>query len=269
MKTKPSLAFLLMTVAAIVAVWPAPSFAATSELSLAENKAGRQRMLSQRIVKSYAQLGLKVQEESAAEELRVAVDVFDDQLTYLKEVSPGDDVTKGLEKVEAIWRRFKPIALGSVSRDGAQSLMEMDGDLLSAANEVVKLLENHSGTHHAERINMAGRQRMLLERMAKFYMLKTWKFADPGVAAGLEQAKRDFEQALAKLRVDGSNTPAIERRLKTVETEWKTLKSALDDSQPQPLVVATSSNRILEVMDEVTSMYVALPSATAAAGKQF
>ena len=59
--------FLLLSVAVFAS---APSQAGIDNMASAINKAGRQRMLTQRIVKAYCQIGLDVR----AEEARVQLD---------------------------------------------------------------------------------------------------------------------------------------------------------------------------------------------------
>lgn len=64
--------------------------AESAELSPAAaiNKAGRQRMLTQRMIKAYCQAGLGVMPQQSREQIRNAVKLFDAQLRELDSAAP-------------------------------------------------------------------------------------------------------------------------------------------------------------------------------------
>ncbi|MEY2952098.1 MAG: hypothetical protein RLZZ401_185, partial [Pseudomonadota bacterium] len=66
-----------------------PVWAQVSGIGDAINKAGRQRMLSQRMGKAWLSLGLGVQVEAARRVLDQSMALFDRQLTELKAFSPS------------------------------------------------------------------------------------------------------------------------------------------------------------------------------------
>ncbi len=98
-------------------------------------------------------------------------------------------------------------------------------------------------------INQSGRQRMLSQRMAKFYQVINWNVAPPEAAAALNAAP--------------NNTAAIRRGLELAGQQWLFFDNALRNpagpaAVPQQATnVATTSERILEVMDGITAQYAA------------
>ena len=66
-----------------------PVAAEITSISSAINKAGRQRMLTQRMVKSYSMIGISVQYVAANEQLSKAIDLFELQLSELKAYPPA------------------------------------------------------------------------------------------------------------------------------------------------------------------------------------
>lgn len=225
------------------------------------NKAGRQRMLTQRIVKAYCQISLNVQADKARLQLQQSVELFDSQLAELKRNAPSHEIQSALAKVEGLWGPFKAAATGPVNREGAKQLMGQSEDLLYAAHKVVLLLEDFSGTPIGRLVNTAGRQRMLSQRLAKFYMLKQMGFRNSEIEEGLIQARNEFKGALQELFAAPQNTSAIRQELELVRTQWIFLENALnpaatvEDGQILAQTAATSSERILEQMDRVTAMY--------------
>lgn len=250
--------FLLVSLASNGA--PLPAKPEPMGLAVAINKAGRQRMLSQRIVKAYCQIGLKVQPEKSRSILEKSANLFDAQLAELRQTAARPEIQEALVKEAALWGELRAIAVAPVSRDGARKLADLSEALLQAAHKVTQLYENASGTKTGKLVNMAGRQRMLSQRLAKFYMLKKWGFNQPEIASGIEQARKEFVSALQELNAAPQNTPAIKQELELAKIQWVFFENALaqqDGGEDLMLAsnVATTSERILEVMDQVTSLY--------------
>ena len=72
--------------------WATPAPAASLNAETAINNAGRQRMLSQRIVKAYCQVGLDLQIESSKRDLQESVTLFENQLAELKQYAPTAEI---------------------------------------------------------------------------------------------------------------------------------------------------------------------------------
>lgn len=242
----------------------APTYAisATSpqiSMSSAINKAGRQRMLSQRIVKLYCQVGQQILVEKSRKQLLESVDMFEGQLLELKQFAPNQETQIAVAKMEALWVPFKEVVTGKPTKEGGLKLVGMSEELLQATHRTTMLLQDAAGTQAGRLVNVSGRQRMLSQRMAKFYMQKRRGFTGSEVTDGLEQARNEFKGALQELTASPQNTPAIKKELELARMQWIFFENALSQDGRQDTAsavnVATSSERILEVMDRVTGMY--------------
>ncbi|HEX7219330.1 MAG TPA: type IV pili methyl-accepting chemotaxis transducer N-terminal domain-containing protein, partial [Burkholderiales bacterium] len=74
------------------------------------NKAGRQRMLCERMVKSYVQVVSGVAPRAAAGELAQAIGVFERQLAELKVALAQAEARARLAELERVWQRFRLLA---------------------------------------------------------------------------------------------------------------------------------------------------------------
>lgn len=251
---------LVVAVAAGLAC--AAGSAATQNPGAAIDAAGRQRMLTQRIVKAYCQIGLRVTPEVSRAQLDGAIRRFDRQLAELGASAPNADARQALARVRAPWNGLRRLASAAPSREGAQRLDAQSEIVLAAAQQLVVVLQDTAGTPQARLVNIAGRQRMLSQRMAKVYMLRAYGVDAPSLRDELDAARSEFEGALAALREAPENTPAIAQELDAVALQWEWFKGALElqGAESFVLVVGDASESILNSMDLVTAKYAVLAS---------
>jgi len=245
---------------ALCALWLATPALADATFADLINKAGRQRMLTQRIVLQYVQVGLGVFPEESRKALAADIAQFEAQQRELQAAAPSVDVMEGLAKVEAQWRPYKAVATGDISQAGARRLLFLNDDLLHATNRVVQLLQDLSGKPYSRIINISGRQRMLSQRMAKLYMLREWGIETITTREELERARSEFSGNLAALQDDVSSTPQIQAELDEVAVQWAWFENALTliEEQAFRLVVSESSQSILDRMERITELYEVL-----------
>lgn len=238
-------------------LWGTLAARADVNLDVLINEAGRQRMLTQRIVLSYAQIGLGVLPAASRERLFADVALFARQLAHLKAAAHDSYLREALDDVERRWRDFQALATGEVSRAGARRLLFYNDDLLFATNKVVQILQDLSGESSAHLVNIAGRERMLSQRLAKLYMLREWGIETITTRDQMAQARDEFARGLAALWSDPETTKAIRSEIGDVEVQWRWFENALtltaDDAFR--LIVAESSQRILAGMERVTTLY--------------
>jgi len=251
----------VVTVAALWAMCFSAAWASTLSLSEAINKAGRQRMLTQRIVKYYSLAGLDIDARNTRAGLYEAIALFETQLAELKSFSPDVTVDTALARVDTLWLPFDAVASGAINREGARRLMTLDEEVLEAADRVVLALEALSERPYARLVNISGRQRMLLQRMAKFYHFQAWGLGSAAVLDQIDRARNEFQGALSELRASPENTPAIDRQLTAAAEQWQWLKSALGLYQSDtyfPSIVDDAAEKTLAIMERVTHLYARL-----------
>ena len=241
----------------IALIDPAWAGTDTGASAAAINQAGRQRMLTQRIVLVYCQIGLGVAHSQSQAQLAQAIALFENQLTGLEVGAPTQQVAETLVNVRKLWEPFRSIAEAPVERDGAAMLLYLNDDLLHASNKVVQLLQDISGQSHARLVNIAGRQRMLSQRAAKFYMLTEWGFDTLTIRDELEAAKNDFAGGLAALRRAPQNTAEIDAALDAIDDQWAWFRNSLnlrgDGTFRQ--IVAETSEAILNRLERLIGDY--------------
>lgn len=193
-----------------------------------------------------------------------------------------------LAAVHAAWA---PLALALDARVSPSQLREADARaeaLLAAADRLTTALEACSGRQMHRIINLCGRQRMLVQRLAKQALIAGMAgLAAQSPGAGLAAASTSattrghthpvvdealldlFEASLRSLREAPIATPDIRRDLDEAEAEWQRLLRGLatlpgmgsrsptgQEPPDEPLlVIARASDSLLGLFDRLTRNY--------------
>lgn len=246
-----ALAFVLGPFAGIAL---AQTDAGPSSISLA----GEQRMLSQRVAKLYIQIGLNILPGPATSQITMASVQFESNLEALKTIVAGSENATGADKkLVDEWLKLKKAMSIAISRNAAEALARQSEATLAAAERLTSIVEdaNKSGTSHI--INLAGRQRMLSQRVAANYLLQSWGVESSAVRDSLESSVKDFSAGLEKLIARQENSDEIRLELDEVSQQWEWLRASLsvDGAGAYRLIVAESADGILAATDRVTRLY--------------
>lgn len=251
----------LTSLTASLALSPGTARAQVSDLNDAINKAGRQRMLSQRMAKAWLAIGQDVEPTKAGRILAESMATFDRQLVELKAYAPQPAIRSTYQQLEAVWAEYKLALVGAApKREHATSLLGLDARVLQLAHQGTTQLEKLSGKPAGRLVNIAGRQRMLSQRSAKCYLSITWADADLVQQRELDTAKREFIEAMAVLEAAPEVTSTIREELSLARQQWVFFDNALSRIDRQARTprhsaeVLRSSENILQIMDRVTGL---------------
>ena len=236
------------------------------DLSDAINKAGRQRMLSQRMGKAWLAIANGSEKLAAQGILEKSIGLFELQLSDLKAFATATDIRDTYGKLDAEWGRYKAALVGTTpSRENAANMLQLNAAVLALAHKGTVQFEAVMGKPVGKLVNVAGRQRMLSQRMAMFFFSASLSVQPEVAHAEIDKARKEFVTAMDFLRSAPQTTPRIAQELQLADGQWVFFNAALerigkphaDPSRPLTEVFIASEN-LLAVMDQVTGMYSSL-----------
>ena len=230
----------------------------SAHFAQAVNRAGQLRMLSQRLVKLHGLQLSGVAPAQCAQQFQESVQRIDAHLAHLGKSLSQPTYGDLLAQVVQTWARLMPALTA-----GAELQVVDDGaeQLLQGAERLTASLESAGVTAPLRVLNMAGRQRMLSQRFAKYAVLQA--LALPGdaslaarCATGMSQAQAAFEQALTELNALPLSSAEIDSALQTAGTGWlQMLAAARVKGQEGLTALATASEDLLTVFEHLSTYY--------------
>ena len=244
------------------------------------NKAGYQRMLTQRIAKSYMAIVCNVEHEKYEKHLKGSAGIFESNLKELNNFSPNEAIRTQIRYIEILWQNYKFIYSDDYSEENALTILKFNDKILEACDDVVRLLEDYAientsnkdqeaRTGHkglASILNLSGRQRMLIQRIMFLSLANSHSIGNEKLQGeSLKESISTFNDAFRKLMSYVNNTEQIDNELLEISKIWIVMEKELNELllsehntiQFQEKLVKTmkKGEQILFSFDEVVFLY--------------
>ncbi len=211
------------------------------------NLSGRQRMLTQKMSKEVLLIALDIDHDKNLENLETTSNLFEKTLLGLRNGSEelglpptsSKRILRQLDKINKYWQPFYArikdiINSKKVTPGDIEFIAENNPVILNEMNRCVKLYEKQATKSTlqtnpglAAAINLAGKQRMLSQKMSKEFLLIAYGYKPDTNQLNMHETASLFDRTLKGLR-NGDKTldlpettqPAILDQLAAVEQLW-------------------------------------------------
>lgn len=225
--------------------------------------AGRIRMQSQRLAKLYLQGGIGVNGGVARQQIEAGIGDVDAEFSRLARYTRKANVQRTYARSETLWQEMR-VALRKTSDSGStERIAQLADELMTHAGKLAMLIEGESETPVGRLLDLSSRLNMLSQRLARLYLQAYGGNRAQGVLVDIEQARREFASGLQELDSARENTSASREAIGLARNQWIFFDGAIaelgraerrDGKSAQH--VATSSERIAQVLDQASLQYV-------------
>jgi len=231
------------------------------------NLAGKQRMLTQKMSKEALFIAKGINTDANKANLAKTVALFDKTLKGLVSgdkslklpATTNKDILAQLKVVSDLWTPFK----ASIEKGDLKAINSGNIPLLKNMNKAVQMYAKASGSKldpkMAKTINLAGKQRMLTQKMTKELLLIANGIDVDANKANIKKTASLFENTLNDL-LSGTKDAGIKTQLEVVKKLWADYAPIVKkaDTSDASLAKAEKVNlHLLKEMNKAVKMYEA------------
>jgi hypothetical protein len=220
--------------------------------------AGKQRMLSQRIAKDYLYVHKNIAMSKTEKELKHSLASFFKSHKLLTEVIKDEEINNLLDFVELSSNDFNRTINQPFSLDNAQLILDLSESMLEGSQYVVDSLKSSIKIEESQIIEIVGKQRMLAQRIAKYYIAYQTGIKDANTVRSMKLTVSEFDKNLNNLLSNEENTPLIQKKINEVNKLWKIVHKFYINIEKGglPLIVFNTTDKITKKMNEITQLYL-------------
>ena len=250
------------------------------ELAISINLAGKQRMLIQKITKEALLIHANLDKKANIDNLRKSSKLFNDTLNGLISsdksfgliATEDKSIQKQLKAIDNLWKPFHneidKILSGKAEESSYEFLEKHNMNLLKEMNIAVGMYSSQNRSNSklklANDINLAGKQRMLTQRMGKDLLAIKNNLDKETHIKDFKKSKELFSKTLngllhgdKELKLVGTKLPNIIKQLNLVDKEWKSMQPILDSAlkgKDEEKAITSLDNLLIE-MNSAVSYY--------------
>ena len=228
------------------------------------NIAAKQRMLSQRIAKDYLYMHKNIAVGKTKKELKNSLlEFFKAHKTLVNSIK-DEDIHNLLEFVELSSNDFRQTSEQEFSLDNAQLILDLSESMLEGSQYIVDSLKSSITTEQSKTIEISGKQRMLSQRIAKYYIAYQSGIKDENTIRSMKETVIEFSENLTILIGNKENTPLIQKKINEIDKLWKIVHKFYNNIEKGglPLIVFNTTNKITKKMNNITQLYLTIQNNT-------
>ncbi len=221
------------------------------------NIAGKQRMLTQRMLKNYTLLAMNKGVSNEKQLLSRDIKTFGQNFSALTHYTDSINYAIDGDNIEMYWGMLQQLLATNPAKVVIPELQRGLDSLLDETNKYTIALTKRSGQYSSKIINMSGKQRMYSQRLANLYFINLIGIKDKDFQIKLTRTIKSFEMTQKTLENYKDNSESINKKLKKVKLSFNFFKDLAKGKikTPMPLMINLNSNAILQNMDKITKEY--------------
>ncbi len=231
------------------------------DIAHAVNFSGRHRAFTQRVLKEYAMICLENNFNNPKERLKEGIATFEDLIESLIKFNKDEQTAKSLQEGLALWAPIKKLLLAPPSQENAKKLQIAMEAMTANTNTTTALFAKQTGKESGKITNYSGQQRVLSQKMASLYLLKSYGVTNEKFQAKMDETMQWFARNLTTLTAYDKNTPEIQGLLEKERKAFKFFEIMDKNTRTFiPTLIYKKSNEIFDAANVATRLYAELGS---------
>ncbi|MCG2577451.1 type IV pili methyl-accepting chemotaxis transducer N-terminal domain-containing protein [Dechloromonas sp. XY25] len=225
--------------------------------------AGRLRMQSQRLAKLYVQAGMGLKSGAARQQIDATIVEVDAEFGRLARYAKKANIQRNQARSEALWQEMRVALKKTPDAAASERVNQIADELMVHAGKLAMQIEGESETPVGRLLDLSTRLNMLSQRLARLYLQAYAGNRTQGVLVDIEQARKEFAGGLQELDAARKNSSASREAIGLARNQWIFFDGAISDlgkggrrEDKSAQNVATSSERIAQVLDQTSLQYV-------------
>ncbi|WP_369854629.1 type IV pili methyl-accepting chemotaxis transducer N-terminal domain-containing protein [Candidatus Thalassolituus haligoni] len=221
-------------------------------------------MLSQRMMKDHLMIGAGISPRSASSQRDVSVMLFEQRLARLMEDESSDVIQELLINTQSVWETHRKHILARPDHNLIGTLIQENDRLLALCDDVARSKADQQGHHGAKMVYLAGRQRMLSQRIARNCIAIYWGYDNQWIHSDLDASIALFDHTLRELMHSRFTTPQLAVSLESAASFWMTSKATFRlfqesaNKRKEVPHIHEMTETLLAKLDKITSQYEAV-----------
>ncbi len=176
-------------------------------------------MYSQRLLKDYALIGMKVMYHDPAADLIKNTNVIDQYITNLKNRHLKKILDNGIHELENLWRKVKPKLLASPTQKHMTQLHKEVETFSRRCEKLAEDLAKDSKIESEHNMVLIAELGMESQRLAALYMMKAWDVADNNYYEEVQKIVGEYKNIYRDLMKENNTfvSPEIKTKLKATQ----------------------------------------------------
>ncbi len=215
-------------------------------------------MYSQRILKDYALIGMKVTYHDPAADLIKNTKVIDQYITNLKNRHLKKRLDDEIHELEGLWKKVKPKLLANPTQ---KHMAQLRREVEIFSRRCEKLAEDL-----AEDSKIEGEHNMVLiaelgmnsQRLAAIYMMKAWGVADNNYYEEVQEIVDEYEKIYRTLMKasDKFVSPEIKTKLKATQKHFQVFEfmAASESGRFVPTMAEKNASKIFHKIRKILKL---------------
>jgi len=254
MRVKANLSHKIIWIFLVITM--AVSAVEISSIGQAIDTAGKQRMLSYRILKDYVMLSMESEYKDPKKSMEESLKTFKESEAALVRYVKDTEIQSLFSEVEKNFAVMKMMISNPFKKTEGEEYLRKTIKLKSASHQIVLALQKKSGKKSTEILNKIGGLRAISQKINAIYLLKTMGVTSDFIEKSMKDTMIIFADTLDSLGKAELASAEMQKKLTKMKKIYRFFQVMNESDNYVPTIVSKKSSKMLKYANELTKLYI-------------